>query len=173
MFTAKTVTSHLTQHFHAPPAVVFPLLCPVREYEWIEPWQCEMLHSVSGVAERHCVFRTRGAAESSPDGVMPAEDIWVTSEYEPNRRIAFVRVNAHRTLCTTIVLQDDGDGTTRASVEQLLVGLTERGNAMLEETARNFAAEFRMGEAMLNHYLRTGEMLPLPQALAVAAGTAS
>ena len=39
----------------APPEVVFPLLCPVREYEWLEDWTCEMVFSESGVAEEDCV----------------------------------------------------------------------------------------------------------------------
>ncbi|MGI9537489.1 MAG: hypothetical protein ACR2PB_10480, partial [Desulfocapsaceae bacterium] len=40
------------------PEKVFPLLCPVREYEWIPQWQCEMIYSRSGVAELGCVFST-------------------------------------------------------------------------------------------------------------------
>jgi hypothetical protein len=43
----------------APAASVFPLLCPVRESEWLPGWSAEMLHSASGVAELGCVFRTR------------------------------------------------------------------------------------------------------------------
>ena len=35
----------------ATPERVFPLLCPVLEYRWIPTWQCELLHSDSGVAE--------------------------------------------------------------------------------------------------------------------------
>jgi hypothetical protein len=40
---------------------VFPLLCPVREYEWIPGWSCELIHSRSGVIEPGCVFKTRQA----------------------------------------------------------------------------------------------------------------
>jgi hypothetical protein len=42
----------------ADPQKVFPLLCPVREYEWIEPWQCRVRYSESGVAENNCIFET-------------------------------------------------------------------------------------------------------------------
>jgi hypothetical protein len=31
----------------AAPAQVFPLLCPVREYEWLPHWRCELLHSAA------------------------------------------------------------------------------------------------------------------------------
>ncbi len=160
-FTAKKVRNSAVQHFIAPPNKVFPLLCPVREYEWIEPWQCEMLKSDSGVAEKHCVFRTRMPGESS-------DDVWVISHYEPNARIEFVRVNALRTMCLSITLIDNGDGTTRAVNDLLLVGLTEQGNQALGSMSDGFSFEMRMGEAMLNHYLTTGNRLPLQDAIALA-----
>jgi len=160
-FTAKKIKTSFVQHFQAPPSKVFPLLCPVREYEWIEPWQCEMLKSDSGVAEKNCIFRTRMPGESS-------DDVWVISHYEPNTRIEFVRVNALRTMCLSITLADNGDGTTRAVNEQLLVGLTEQGNQTLDAMSDGFVFEMRMGEAMLNHYLTTGKQLPLQDAIAIS-----
>jgi hypothetical protein len=63
---------------------------------------------------------------------------------------------------------DNGDGTTRAVNEQLLVGLTEQGNQALDSMAEGFSFEMRMGEAMLNHYLTTGKRLPLQDAVAIA-----
>jgi Polyketide cyclase / dehydrase and lipid transport len=65
----------------ARPETVFPLLCPVREFEWIPDWKCEMIHSRSGVAEDGCVFQTAFA----PDGRMT----WVVSRYEPPCCIEF------------------------------------------------------------------------------------
>ncbi len=160
-FTAKKITSSFVQLFNGPPSKVFPLLSPVREYEWIEPWQCEMLHSDSGIAEKNCVFRTRFPGDSS-------DDVGVINHYEPNTRIEFVRVNAIRAMCLSITLTDNGDGTTGAVNEQLLVGLTERGNQSLDSMADRFSFEMRMGEALLNHCLTTGRRLPLQDAVAVA-----
>lgn len=65
----------------APLEKVFPLLCPVREYEWIPGWDCELLHSQSGVAEEDCVFRT----DRTDTGPMT----WVVSRYQPPDRIEF------------------------------------------------------------------------------------
>lgn len=160
-FMAKRIKNSFVQRFHAPSGKIFPLLCPVREYEWIEQWKCEMLHSDSGIAEKNCVFRTRFPEESS-------HDIWVITRYEPNTGIEFVRVNALRTMCLSITLTDNGDGTTRAVNEQLLVGLTEEGNQLLDSMADSFSFEMRMGEAMLNHYLSTGKRLPFVEAAAIA-----
>jgi len=92
----------------------------------------------------------------------------VISRYEPSARIEFVCVNALRTRCLAIALTDNGNGTTSAENEQLLVGLTEEGNRLLDSMADSFSFEMRMGEAMLNHYLTTCERLPLQDAAAIA-----
>lgn len=160
-FKPKKIKNSYIQCFQAPPSTVFPLLCPVREYEWIEPWQCEMLHSETGIAEKNCVFRTRMPGETS-------DEVWVISHYDPNTKIEFVRVNELRTMCLSISLSDNRDGTTHAVSEQLLVGLTELGNKSLDKIAESFSFEMRMGEVMLNHYLTTGKRLPLQQAVAMA-----
>jgi hypothetical protein len=49
---------HLTcrQTINAPPDAVFPLICPVREAEWLDGWRYTMLFSVSGVVEQGAVF---------------------------------------------------------------------------------------------------------------------
>ena len=67
---SRKVVSHVMQ-LAASPGEVFPLLCPVREYEWIDVWQCEMIHSASGVAEAGAVFRTAFPQDGPPD-------VWVT-----------------------------------------------------------------------------------------------
>ena len=163
-FTARRIKSSFVLQFQAPPSKVFPLLCPVREYEWIESWECEMLHSDSGIAEKNCVFRTGSVGD-------PLSDVWVISHYEPNTQIAFVRTNGLRISCSSITLTDNGDGTSRSVVEQLLVGLTEKGNQSLDGIAEKFSSDWCAGgirEATLNHFLTTEKMLPLQDAAAVA-----
>lgn len=162
-FKAEKAVRSYVQRIQAPPGTVFPLLCPVREYEWIEPWQCRLLHSNSGFAEKNCVFTTRFPGESS-------DDVWVVSRYEPARRIEFVRVNAARVMCYSIALEDNGDGTTSVNNEQTLIGLNAGGNEFIRDQRNSdgFAVEMRMGEAMLNHYVSTGERLPLQEAVALA-----
>ena len=65
-----------TLRLDAPPERVFPLLCPVREALWLPGWSAEILHSVSGVAELGCVFRTRDEGGR--------ERIWTVSRHEPD-----------------------------------------------------------------------------------------
>jgi hypothetical protein len=136
-----------------PPEKVFPLLCPVREYEWIETWACEMIYTESGFAELDCVFRT-----NTPGG--GEEDVWVTSRYESPRVIEFVRVNGLRAIRYTITLAPNGDGTTHAEWRQVITGLTAAGDEFVDRcTIEEYRTLIVRLEGMLNHFLKTGEML--------------
>jgi uncharacterized protein YndB with AHSA1/START domain len=91
----------------APPERVFPLLCPVREREWVPGWHADILHSTSGVAELGCVFRTEEPSTT-----------WIIHEHTPPRRIGFTLHAPDRFVeLLTIELVPDDDG--RASVMTL------------------------------------------------------
>jgi hypothetical protein len=77
----NTLTRVTTFDVPAVPEVVFPLLCPVREHDWIAGWSCEVIHSESGMAEEDCVFLT-SFADAGPM-------TWVVSRYHPPRVIEF------------------------------------------------------------------------------------
>src|SRR5262245_10938344 len=80
-FVAVHRTVHRILHAGAEPADVFPLLCPVREREWIDGWDADVLHAESGHAELGCVFVARLAGGH--------EATYVVTRYEPPRAIAF------------------------------------------------------------------------------------
>lgn len=142
-----------TQTVHAEPEAVFPLLCPVREYDWIPAWDCRLVYTESGLAERGCVFQT----DKPGDGGV---DTWVVSHHEPAKRIGFVRVNPLRTMQFDIDLSPNDDGSTTLEWRQVITALDEEGDrhvAALKE--EDFAALIRSLERMLEHYLETGEPL--------------
>ncbi len=140
------------QHLLATPDKVFPLLCPTREYEWIQPWTCRLLYSRSGVAELDCIFVT----EFPGDG----EEVWVVSVYRPNEEIQFMRFNGRRVIRYRITLTDNGDGTTEAEWQQVLSGLDEEGNqAVARVSDESYQKQILELEQLLNHYLTTGTML--------------
>jgi uncharacterized protein YndB with AHSA1/START domain len=86
----------------APPDRVFPLLCPVREREWVPGWDAEVVRSDSGVAELGCVFRTREPPCT-----------WIVHAYAPPRRIAFT-LHAPDLFVELLAIElaPDGDGTS-------------------------------------------------------------
>jgi hypothetical protein len=151
-FSALRTVKTCTQHLLAPPDRVFPLLCPTREYDWIEPWKCRLVHSESGFAEQDCIFVT--------DFPNEGEDVWTVSVYRPNQEIQFVRFNGRRVIRYHITLTDNGDGTTQAEWKQVLTGLNEEGNRLIESVTDEAYQQRILGlERRLNHYLATGEML--------------
>jgi len=139
-------------HLTAAPARVFPLLCPTREYDWIDTWKCRMVYSQSGHAELDCIFKTDFPADGP-------EDTWVVSRYEPPLLIEFVRVNSLRAIRYTISLRETAAAATEADWHQVVTGLSDEGNAVvrgLDETA--FIQRMEALEKLLNHYLATGQM---------------
>lgn len=134
------------------PEQVFPLLCPVREYEWIDGWKCNVVYTKSGVAELDCVFQTAYPREGG-------EETWVVHEYEPNRKIAFVRFNPLRTIRFTIELEPVSEGT-KAVWTQVITGLNDEGNRwVLANRDERFGEMVARCERQINHFLTTGHML--------------
>ena len=142
-----------TQHIDATPEAIFPLLCPVREYDWIPGWECELIYTESGLAEDGCIFRT----DTSVDDI---HDTWVVSRYEPPRRLSFVRVNPLRAIRYDIVLEPGDDGSTRLLWSQEITALDEAGDAHVAAMREDdFTHLIETEERMLEHYLKTGEAL--------------
>ena len=84
-FKGNRVVHEFTQTNPATPEKVFPLLCLVREDDWLPGWKYRLIYSDSGVAELGCVFTTPnppGSAAGAPasrdvrlgpaSGAMPA-----------------------------------------------------------------------------------------------------
>jgi len=125
---------------------VFPLLCPVREHDWIPTWKAEMLWSESGLAEEGAVFKT-------------GSETWIVTEYEPMKRINFVRYNPDVVTRLKIDITEE-QGKTRMLWVQSQVGTTEAGNSDVEsQKAEGFTGMVKSLEAMLYYYLKTGNMI--------------
>lgn len=136
-----------TQRVNATPEAIFPLLCPVREYEWIPEWDCRLVYTESGIAEAGCVFQTDRVA----DGGL---DTWVVNRHEPYRSVGFVRINQLRAMQYDIWLTSNGDGTTTLAWEQLITSLSDQGDrhvAALREA--DFIEVVGKLETLLNRHL--------------------
>jgi hypothetical protein len=150
----RTVKKH-TILLEGKPEAVFPLLCPVREHEWIEPWKCDLIYSETGFAEQDCIFQT----DFPHDG---PRDTWVLCRYEKPRLVEFVRVNGIRAIRYTITLHQTKNGKTESQWSQLITGLNDEGDRFVSRASdEEFEHRMEMLRKMLNHYLSTGQMLKL------------
>lgn len=138
------------------PDKIFPQLCPVRELDWLDQWECEIVWTNSGYAEDDCIFRTW-----FPD--TGGRETWVVSRYEPDETIEFVRINTSRVMRYRITLHPEG-GKTRLRWHQLHTSLDEVGRRLVENLdERAYTLQIKWLEKSLNHYFETGERLPVSE----------
>jgi len=149
--TENHLTVQATVDLPFPAESIWPLLCPVREYDWLEGWQCSVLHSVSGANEFGCVFSTAFASEGGLE-------VWTTSRYEPEVCLEFVRTNALRTILLRIDLHK-ATGRTTMNWSQQITALSDSGVTYLQEKPLNFERQMMGVKKSLHHYLSTGTKL--------------
>lgn len=152
---ARRATKHYRQAIDAPPGTVFPLLCPVREVEWLDGWTYRMCYSASGLAEPGAVFTTSSPGE--------ADTVWIVSRHDPAARIVeFCRVTpGSRTCRLRIAVSNDGETRSAVDVSYEYTSLSAGGDAFIDEwTDDTFTRAMRFWEASMNHFLRTGIRLP-------------
>ncbi len=150
------ITRQYTQRIEAPPEAVFPLICPVREADWLAGWgeTLEMIHSDSGVAEEGCVFVTR------PPG--QPETTWMITQHDPVLGIVeFVRVTSGLVATRlTIRVEATPRNTSSVHITYAFTPLNPAGRAFLAERPEaGFRQDMAWWERSMNHWLRTGETL--------------
>lgn len=154
MANPSTVTRTYTQHIHAPAGTVFPLLCPVREAEWLDGWTYEMLHSRSGHAEEGCVFRT------VPQG--DPETIWVVTRHDRDAGVVeFTRVTTGLVATRLVVRIEDRGTSSDVIVTYRFTPTSEAGARFVAErhSEEAFRGQMEWWERSMNHYIDTGAVL--------------
>ena len=137
---------------NAPADLVFPLLCPVREKDWIDGWDYKMIFSKSGLIEKGCVFSTPHHGTE--------QTIWYVTEHDKeNYKIEFVRVTPNEEVVKiNIRLEDNGNGTTTSNITYQYTGLNEIKNAWIKEKSGKAFEENMIGwEKAINYYIEKGE----------------
>ncbi len=124
-------TTHVQTHkFSSPAQALFSQLCPARELDWIDGWQCELVHTSTGYMEADCVFTT-------PESNVFGPGIWICTRYEPPVLVELVRVQADVLIeHIRIELIDHGDGTCTGTWRLLFSSLSEQGDAIVRRLAK-------------------------------------
>jgi hypothetical protein len=133
---------------------VFPLLCPVRELDWLDGWQCTLVYSTSGLIEQGCVFTTPHHGKQ--------ETTWYVTQYDrANYSVEFVRVTPGESVVKiNIVLQAISPDSTEANITYEYTSLSEAQNRFIEtELEHEFKRSMMWWEKAINYYLKTGEKL--------------
>jgi hypothetical protein len=143
------VTHSYTQRLVAPPERVLPLLCPVREAEWLERWDPLAVYTESGVAEPGCVFVT--AAE-------PHAAVWIVTRLDaPAGIVEMIKISPEVTACQLSIAVSPAPHGSDARVTYTHTSLGPRGDEFVAAFDEAYYVEFMADwERRLNHYLTTG-----------------
>ncbi len=141
------VTRTYVQKIQAPPGEVFPLLCPVRETEWVKGWDPIVVYSQSGVAEPDCIFLT---------GDEEPESVWVITNRDSDQfKLEIIKVTPWTTVAKiNISLQQNEEAGTDATVTYTYTALSEAGEDFVNHYTEEYYVEFmRYWEGAISEYL--------------------
>jgi hypothetical protein len=140
------LTRTFVQTIHAPPDQVFPLLCPEREKDWLPGWHARMIFSTSGIAERGAIFETSHDA---------GKTLWIVSEYDPPRRIAFARWQPDGLVVhIEIVLGRHHESDTAVCISYTYTAVNDAGvTALAAMTESAWLANMAFWQGSMNEWL--------------------
>lgn len=130
------------------PEEVFPLLCPVREKEWIPGWTFDWIYSNSGLIEECCVFITQEYDQDT---------YWFVPDYDPEKKkIVFVHFAPGLLISRfSVLLTEKEKGKTEIIVEYVFNALSKKEKKYIEnELTQELLGKEMLGmKSLLNAHL--------------------
>lgn len=134
------------------PERIFPLLCPVIEYDWIPQWRCEIIYTQSGFSELDCVFSTDFKDSAGAE-------IWVVCIYEKNRQIGFVKTGTHCTTRYSVSLEPNQNYSTIQWTQEI-TSLSSEGDMIVDNmTEKVYQERMEYINNLMEFYLINGTAL--------------
>jgi len=146
----QRVTRSYTMTLHAGVERVFPLLCPVREHEYLDDWNATILYSESGVAEEGCVFQT-------PNAGGPPTTWYIAGHDASAGKIVFVMFTPQsRVSRLEVRVRPDSAGATQATFTYTHTAITPAGRDFIAAFTKDaFLAKMGAFQRRLNDYLES------------------
>jgi hypothetical protein len=152
-FEGLQISKSCTFHLKDSPSRIFPLLCPKIEFDWVDGWECDIVYSESGYAEKGCIFTTC----FQPEGYA----VWIMTDYQQDTHLRIVKTCEYLFLLEwTFDLLEINERSTDLKMIYSMTGLTEKGNDYVENTMDIVFPQL-MGrlEKSMNYFLMTGMKL--------------
>ncbi len=153
-FKAKRITRTYCQTINAIPEKVFPLLCPIREADWLDGWQYTMIYSESGLIETGAVFSTPHEGKE--------DTVWVVTKHDLEKHeVEFTRFTHKSITCVLkIVVRQKDENSSYVNISYTYTGITSKGNDFIDNyTQESFLEGVTFWEKSMNYFLETGERL--------------
>jgi hypothetical protein len=133
---------------------VFPLFGPIREKDWAEGWEPQILYGETE-AEEHMMFTSKSR--------YPDEQVytWVVTKLEPARHLIEYTVSAPgRIWFITVSCEELHRDKTRATITYSFTALEEKAVKRNQESLdKMFAHQLTDWQEAINYYLATGQKL--------------
>ena len=114
------------QQVQSRPEDVFPLLCPIREYEWFPDWKLDIVYTESGATEMGSITRIPGSISLLNDS-----ELWITTRFEPPNLLESISVSPHQVIQFKSTLTEDEQGHTDIRWDAIYTALDEEGDRRL------------------------------------------
>lgn len=153
-FSAERIKRSYRQTIMGTPEKVFPLLCPVRETEWLDGWRYTMIYSESGLVEEGAVFSTPAHDEE--------DTVWIVTKHDTEAyELEFARFTPKsRTCILKIAVRSRDENSSYADVSYTYTGTTDAGNHFIDRLSETeFLKAVTFWEKSLNYFLETGRRL--------------
>jgi hypothetical protein len=152
---SKRILKTSTITLNAAVETVFPLFGPVKEMDWAEGWQPEIIYSQAENIEAYMVFKTKSHGHGEP------EYVWTVSQFDPAEAfIEYTVFTPNRLWRITIKCRASAPQTTQAEITYTYTALTEIGAIINHKALETmYAHNLKDWEVAINSYLQTGQQL--------------
>ncbi len=149
------IVKEIDVELEAPAKVVFPLLCPVKEVDWIDGWEdvCTIVYTASGIAEEACVFET--------DIPLEGKSLWICSRYDAeNTQIEYIKhLFGKAVIKWRMSVCDLPGGRSVIRSRYIATSLTPEGRAYVQKLDEKGVRELLEGlQGRVNYYVTNGKM---------------
>ena len=143
---AQRIQKSATISLNAPIDLVFPLFGPIREKDWADGWDPEIVFLKDPLVEKHMVFKTRSTEVFT----------WVIVNYEPgNFMIEYLVTASERLWFITVQCSDSGTKTS-ATITYSYTGFNPEANKKnYEAITAMFSSNLEDWQDAINQYLLT------------------
>jgi hypothetical protein len=132
---------------------VFPLFGPIREKDWAEGWNPEIIYNKDAVVAQHMIFRTK--AETNEDFYN-----WAVTTFQPTNYVIEYTVSTSNRIWFIQVKCKGEANATKVTVTYTYTGLNHIGNELNRAALKNmFADDLKDWQQAINYYLHNGKML--------------
>lgn len=153
-FKAKRITRTYCQTINTTPEKVFPLLCPVREAEWLDGWNYTLIYTQSGLVEEGAVFSTPQEGEE--------DTIWIVTKHDPEKHVVeFARfTHKSKTCVLRIEVRLKDENSSYVDISYMFTGISPEGNDFIDNfTEEMFLKAVTFWEKSMNCFLESGDRL--------------